>query len=106
MLAQPLVAKGVSTRYITAGARPIVDDLLAGESASCSLPFFCCCAAVCAEADRPFPCSPVPNIANEMLLGLKKAEAGSELVLKKPKKLGKKRRDPVNAKQGGTSEEE
>jgi ATP-dependent RNA helicase DDX24/MAK5 len=32
MLAQPLVARGISTRYITSGSRPIVDDLLSGES--------------------------------------------------------------------------
>ncbi|KAI4516984.1 DEAD-domain-containing protein [Schizophyllum commune Loenen D] len=32
LLAQPLVARGVSTKYITSGSRPIVDDLLAGES--------------------------------------------------------------------------
>ncbi|KAJ7682954.1 P-loop containing nucleoside triphosphate hydrolase protein [Mycena rosella] len=31
LLAQPLVARGVSTRYITSGSRPIVDDLIAGE---------------------------------------------------------------------------
>ncbi|KAI0051336.1 DEAD-domain-containing protein [Auriscalpium vulgare] len=31
MLRQPLVARGVSTRYITSGSRPIVDDILAGE---------------------------------------------------------------------------
>ncbi len=31
MLAQPLLATGVSARYITSGSRPIVDDLLAGE---------------------------------------------------------------------------
>jgi ATP-dependent RNA helicase DDX24/MAK5 len=31
LLAQPLVARGVSTRYITSGSRPIVDDLLAGD---------------------------------------------------------------------------
>ncbi|KAK0452488.1 ATP-dependent RNA helicase [Armillaria borealis] len=31
MLAQPLIAKGISTRYITSGSRPIVDDLIAGE---------------------------------------------------------------------------
>lgn len=39
MLAQPLVAKGVSTRYITSGSRPIVDDLLAGESEFASRDF-------------------------------------------------------------------
>ncbi|KAF7318870.1 hypothetical protein HMN09_00222500 [Mycena chlorophos] len=31
MLAKPLLARGVSTRYITSGSQPIVDDLLAGE---------------------------------------------------------------------------
>ncbi|KAF5343466.1 hypothetical protein D9758_011860 [Tetrapyrgos nigripes] len=31
MLAQPLVAKGVSVNYITSGSNPIVDGLLAGE---------------------------------------------------------------------------
>ncbi|ETW78187.1 hypothetical protein HETIRDRAFT_236608, partial [Heterobasidion irregulare TC 32-1] len=31
LLAQPLVARGVSTRYITSGSRPIVDDILAGD---------------------------------------------------------------------------
>ncbi|KAJ6487917.1 ATP-dependent RNA helicase [Mycena sanguinolenta] len=31
LLAQPLVARGVSTRYITSGSKPIVDDLLAGD---------------------------------------------------------------------------
>ncbi|KAL1720484.1 hypothetical protein EV715DRAFT_196756, partial [Schizophyllum commune] len=35
LLAQPLVARGVSTKYITSGSRPIVDDLLAGESTCC-----------------------------------------------------------------------
>lgn len=31
LLSQPLLARGVSTRYITGGSRPIVDDLIAGE---------------------------------------------------------------------------
>lgn len=31
LLSQPLIAKGISTRYITSGSRPIVDDLIAGE---------------------------------------------------------------------------
>ncbi|KXN89342.1 ATP-dependent RNA helicase MAK5 [Leucoagaricus sp. SymC.cos] len=52
LLAQPLVARGVSTKYITSGSRPIINDIMAGDS-------------------------------HETLLGLKKAEAGSELVLKK-----------------------
>ena len=32
MTSKPLVARGISIRYITSGSRPIVDDLLAGES--------------------------------------------------------------------------
>lgn len=31
LLAQPLVARGVSTKYITSGSRPIVDDIVRGE---------------------------------------------------------------------------
>ncbi|KAH9478349.1 ATP-dependent RNA helicase MAK5 [Psilocybe cubensis] len=55
LLSQPLIAKGVSTRYITSGSKPIVDDLLAGGF-------------------------------NETMVGLKKAEAGSELTKAKKKK--------------------
>ncbi|CAL1699487.1 unnamed protein product [Somion occarium] len=31
LLAQPLIARGVSTRYITSGSRSIVDDVIAGQ---------------------------------------------------------------------------
>ncbi|KAG5633282.1 hypothetical protein DXG03_006603, partial [Asterophora parasitica] len=31
LLSQPLIASGVSAKYITSGSRPIVDDLIAGE---------------------------------------------------------------------------
>lgn len=31
LLAQPLVARGVSTKYITSGSRPIVDDIVRGD---------------------------------------------------------------------------
>ena len=31
LLSQPLIAQGISTRYITSGSRLIVDDLLAGN---------------------------------------------------------------------------
>ncbi|KAG8216686.1 ATP-dependent RNA helicase [Butyriboletus roseoflavus] len=31
MLSRPLIARGVSTRYITSGSRPIADDILAGK---------------------------------------------------------------------------
>ncbi|OBZ67324.1 ATP-dependent RNA helicase MAK5 [Grifola frondosa] len=55
LLAQPLVARGVSTRYITSGTTSIVDDILAGEH-------------------------------NEAMVGLKRAEAGSDLVAVKKRK--------------------
>ncbi|PPR00743.1 hypothetical protein CVT24_000797 [Panaeolus cyanescens] len=59
MLAQPLLAKGISPKFITSGSRSIADDLLAGE-------------------------------VNEAMLGLKKAEAGSEMEVKKKKKQAQK----------------
>ncbi|KAF8553319.1 P-loop containing nucleoside triphosphate hydrolase protein [Imleria badia] len=31
MLSRPLIARGVSTRYITSGSRPIADDIIAGK---------------------------------------------------------------------------
>ncbi|KAJ7512781.1 ATP-dependent RNA helicase [Mycena galericulata] len=55
LLSQPLVARGVSTRYITSGSTPIVDDLIAGEF-------------------------------NETMVGIKKTEAGNDLVVGKKKK--------------------
>jgi len=55
LLSQPLIARGISTRYITSGSRPIVDDLLAGN-------------------------------LNEAMVGLKNAEAGSEVIVAKKQK--------------------
>lgn len=55
LLSQPLIAKGISTRYITSGCRPVVDDLIAGEY-------------------------------HEAMLGLKRAEAGSDLEPRKKRK--------------------
>jgi hypothetical protein len=31
LLAQPLIARGVSTRYITSGSTPIVDDIIQNQ---------------------------------------------------------------------------
>ncbi|KAG6817114.1 hypothetical protein H0H87_012635 [Tephrocybe sp. NHM501043] len=63
LLSQPLIARGVSARYITSGSRPIVDDLIAGAS-------------------------------HEIMVGLKKEDAGSGLVdQKKKKKLPVKEED-------------
>ncbi|GBE88760.1 ATP-dependent RNA helicase MAK5 [Sparassis crispa] len=58
LLAQPLVARGVSTRYITSGSTSIADDMLAGEY-------------------------------HETMVGLKKVEAGSDLVPVKKRKKSK-----------------
>ncbi|KAI0631135.1 P-loop containing nucleoside triphosphate hydrolase protein [Trametes polyzona] len=69
MLAQPLVARGVSTRYITSGVRSIADDLLAGEY-------------------------------HENMVGLKKVEAGTDLV---PAKVRKQKQ---RAKAAAKEEEE
>jgi len=59
LLSQPLIARGISTRYITSGSRLIVDDLLAGN-------------------------------LNEAMLGLKKAEAGSDTMIAAKKKKKQK----------------
>lgn len=37
LLAQPLIARGVSTRYITSGSRSIVDDMILGQRKSVAL---------------------------------------------------------------------
>ncbi|KAF8814834.1 P-loop containing nucleoside triphosphate hydrolase protein, partial [Phlegmacium glaucopus] len=58
LLSQPLIARGISTRYITSGSRLIVDDLLAGN-------------------------------LNEAMVGLKKAEAGSDMTVANKKKKQK-----------------
>ena len=47
LLAQPLLAQGISKRYITSGSNPIAHELLAGESES----------AICRDGDqRPNLC--------------------------------------------------
>lgn len=73
LLSQPLIAKGVSTRYITSGSRSVVDDLLAG--------------------DREYHNSNLRSVilinrcvVNDSMLGMKKAEAGSEMTIAKKKK--------------------
>ncbi|PIL23434.1 transporter [Ganoderma sinense ZZ0214-1] len=58
MLAQPLIARGVSTRYITSGVRSIADDIVAGEY-------------------------------HETMVGMKKVEAGDDLVSAKVHKAKK-----------------
>ncbi|EKM58046.1 uncharacterized protein PHACADRAFT_182435 [Phanerochaete carnosa HHB-10118-sp] len=59
LLAQPLVARGVSTRYITSGSRSIVDDMIKGKY-------------------------------HENMLGLKKTQAGQDIISRKPREVVKK----------------
>lgn len=49
LISQPLLSRGVSTRYVTSGSRPIADDIISGE-------------------------------VHDIMLGLKKSEAGNDLV--------------------------
>ncbi|KAI0066909.1 DEAD-domain-containing protein [Artomyces pyxidatus] len=70
LLQQPLVARGVSTRYITSGSRPIVDDILAGED-------------------------------HQGMVGVRKSEAGSDLLhVKKAKVKGAKKADGKDKDRG------
>lgn len=34
MLCRPLIARGVSTRYVTSGSRPIAADIVSGQGKS------------------------------------------------------------------------
>ncbi|KAI0324312.1 DEAD-domain-containing protein [Cubamyces sp. BRFM 1775] len=68
MLAQPLVARGVSTRYITSGVHSIADDLITGEY-------------------------------HENMVGLKKVEAGTDLVPAKARKQNAKAKARAKAKE-------
>lgn len=56
LMAQPLLSRGVSTRYITSGSRPIADDIISGD-------------------------------VHETMLGLRKSEAGDDLVAATRRKL-------------------
>ncbi|KAF9225963.1 P-loop containing nucleoside triphosphate hydrolase protein [Gyrodon lividus] len=62
ILSRPLIGRGVSTRYITSGSRPIADDIVSGN-------------------------------VHETMLGLRRTDAGADVV------ASKKKRSPVNTKQ-------
>jgi ATP-dependent RNA helicase DDX24/MAK5 len=40
LLSQPLLSRGVSTRYITSGNRPIADDIISGDGRSSAWKYF------------------------------------------------------------------
>jgi hypothetical protein len=85
LLAQPLVAKGISTKYITSGTRPIVDDLIAGTGLSSIL-----CVMNC---DLCSFCS-----AHETMLGLGNISASTDVHSATSKGKNSKKGTKANAK--------
>ena len=81
-LMQPLLAQGVSKRYVTSGNNPIAHELLAGESKS----------AICRCGDRS--CAEWKfsqlRIGHGIMLGVKKTSARSDLSRGKAKRRSKK----------------
>lgn len=72
MLSRPLIARGVSTRYITSGSRPIADDIIAGKGESGWFFLIRC------ENGKG---GPNPNgIVHETMLGLTRTDAGSDIL--------------------------
>jgi ATP-dependent RNA helicase DDX24/MAK5 len=63
MISQPLIARGISTKYVTSGSRPI-DDLLACERKT---------------FERPEEADPL-LLVDESMLGLRKAKASDGLI--------------------------
>ena len=94
LLSQPLIAQGISTRYITSGSRLIVDDLLAGNREFIYI-----------LLDLNFDWLKNNKKVNEAMVGLKKAEAGSDMIVAKEKKKKKKQlegsREDVEDEWGG-----
>jgi len=82
LLTQPLLAQGVSKRYITSGSNPIAHELLAGESES----------TICRGGNQPcaqWKPSPLWT-GHGIMLGVKKTSARSDLSKKKAKRRSKK----------------
>lgn len=75
LLSTPIMGRGVSAKFITSGSRPIVEDLLAGQS----------------EFVVGFGCGIVADApgflsVNDSMIGVKKTEAGSEMLKHKKRK--------------------
>ena len=81
LLSQPLLAQGISKRYITSGSNPIAHELLAGESEST----ICRCGDQTCAQWKPSP----PRTGHGIMLGVKKTSARSDLSKKKVKKRSK-----------------
>jgi len=88
LLAQPLIARGVSTRYITSGSRPIVDDIIAGDGEPLS-----CISQIMLLNSVQFVSFHRTCAVHDSMLGLKKVQAGSDIVRTKIKKAVKPKKD-------------
>lgn len=93
LLAEPLVARGVSTRYITSGSRPIIDDILSGDCECANSFIFLSIQWLLVWFSDCL-------IDHEGMVGVKKAEAGDDLIAAKKSKKTKK------SKVGGVKKEE
>lgn len=71
LLKQPLIARGVSTRYVTSGSNPIAHDMLAGECGWFYVPMTLCLSD--SQTDH------------EGMIGVRKAEAGADIAPGKTK---------------------
>ena len=82
LLIQPLLAQGVSKRYVTSGSNPIAHELLAGESGST----ICRCGDQTCAQWKPSPL----RTGHGIMLGVKKTSARSDLSKGKGKRRSKK----------------
>ena len=76
LLRQPLVARGVSTRYVTSGSRPIAHDMMAGECQSFHF--------------HTLPCLSDTRTDHEGMIGVRKTDAFADFIPKKERKVEKK----------------
>ena len=87
LLSQPLLAKGVSAKYLTSGTKDVVSSLL-NSKGECLLPRMC----------TSFPCSYLYS-GHEAMVGYAMEDArrdlaqGKKSMLKKSKASAKKKRD-------------
>ena len=65
LLKQPLVARGVSTRYVTSGSNPIAHNMLAGECGWIDVPTTLCLSDSLTD--------------HEGMIGVRKTEAGADI---------------------------
>jgi ATP-dependent RNA helicase DDX24/MAK5 len=65
LLKQPLVARGVSTRYVTSGSNPIAHDMLAGECGWINVPT----TSYLSDSQTD----------HEGMIGVRKTEAGADI---------------------------